>query len=529
MVVLLKRVIKFSLVVFLIVVLSFLAKRVPQQLYLGLIITFVVTFLLHQKTVLAFLSACTAQLIFPILFLSNLNELSQITDLDNLKNSCTNYYITSTTASLQTIIHFILVGIVGIFTSAFKYTPFERRITNLVIFYLETILYIIVVIPSLTSVAIFSRLKKHKLIDVGIGPQPLINNVYHKKAVNLAGYSAETFVENVYFITSEFDYRGDQSFFSKYSFLKKYANIPLFIRAIFRYKCLYIYFTGGPLRIFPILKPVEPYLLKLAGVKVVVMPYGADVNDMHFGPNYKFKHALNTDYPSFHKLTKDTANQISRWTENADYVISGCDWVDYTYYWDKLVLAHFSVDVEKIIATSGASSTPQIDDRVFTKEKPLRVFHAPNHKTIKGSRFIQQAITELQSEGYPIEISLVQGKPNNEILQEIAKSDIVADQLVIGWYAMFALEGLSLSKPVICYLREDLIELFLFADVLHSKDELPFLNANVFSIKNTLRDILIGKIKLSEYASRALPYVKKYHSVEAVGNVFKNANKHIGL
>ena len=149
----------------------------------------------------------------------------------------------------------------------------------------------------------------------------MINNIYHKKAINLAGYSAETYVENVYFITSDFDYRGDLSFFSKNRFFNKYANIILFIRAIFRYKCLYIYFTGGPLRIYPQLKPVEPYLLRLADIKVVVMPYGADVNDMHFGPNYKFKHALNTDYPSFHRLTKDTAEQINRWTENANFIV----------------------------------------------------------------------------------------------------------------------------------------------------------------------------------------------------------------
>lgn len=525
MIVFLKRLIKFSLVSFLVVIFSFLLNRNSENIFLGVIITFFVTFLFHQKVLMAFLSASVSEIIFQVIFYLQPTSIHQVLELEffeNIYHQITHYNIKGYT-------YIVMMGIMGVFTSITKYTPIERKITNWFILYFESLLYIVFGIPALTIISLIAKLKRTKKIDVGIGPQPLINNVYHKKAINIAGFSAETFVENVYFITSEFDYRGDQSFLSNYEFLKKYANIPLFIRAIFRYKCLYIYFTGGPLRVYPILKPVEPFLLKLAGVKVVVMPYGADVNDMHFGPNYKFKHALCTDYPAFHKLTKETAGQISRWIENADFVISGCDWVDYTYHWDKLVLAHFSVDIERIISMSGSSANPNISDRVFTQEQPLRVFHAPNHKTIKGSRFIQQAIAELKSEGYPIEISLVQGKPNKEILQEIAKSDIVADQLVIGWYAMFALEGLSLSKPVICYLREDLIELFLFADALESKDELPFLNANVFTIKNMFLDILSGKIKLSEYAAKAMPYVQKYHSVEAVGAIFKNVNQKIGL
>lgn len=523
-----RQLLKFIIVTSLIFFISILVDRKSNDFFLGILITFCITILFYQRE-LAFLSACIAEFIFEVwcclpsshydvsLDFNQINNIISHFSVLNFDN-CYNFKVILLMGVTALLSQFIHLAIVVIIPSS-----------SLFLFCFELFVYFFFITPALIILSILSRLMRNKKIDIGIGPQPLINNIYHKKAISLAGYSAETYVENVYFITSDFDYRGDHSYVSKNRFFKKYANIFLFIRALFRYKCLYIYFTGGPLRVYPFLKPIEPYLLKLADIKVVVMPYGADVNDMHFGPNYKFKHALNTDYPSFHKLTKDTAEQINRWTENANYVISGCDWVDYTYYWDKLVLAHFSVDVDKIISTANASHTPKIVDREFSHERPLRVFHAPNHKTIKGSRFLQQAIEELISEGYPIEIILVQGKPNHEILKEIAKSDVVADQLVIGWYAMFALEGLSLSKPVICYLREDLIELFLFGDVLGSKEELPFINTNVFSIKSTLKDILLGKVKLSEYASKALPYLHKYHSVESVSQVFKVANQHIGL
>lgn len=41
-----------------------------------------------------------------------------------------------------------------------------------------------------------------------------------------------------------------------------------------------------------------------------------------------------------------------------------------------------------------------------------------------------------------VELITVQGKSNSELLALIDSCDIVADQLVIGWYAMFAIEGM---------------------------------------------------------------------------------------
>ena len=44
---------------------------------------------------------------------------------------------------------------------------------------------------------------------------------------------------------------------------------------------------------------------------------------------------------------------------------------------------------------------------------------------------------------------------NEEVIKLIQRADLVIDQLVIGWYAMFAIEAMSLGKPVICNLRSD--------------------------------------------------------------------------
>jgi hypothetical protein len=213
------------------------------------------------------------------------------------------------------------------------------------------------------------------------------------------------------------------------------------------------------------------------------------------------------------------------WTKAADYVISGCDWVDYMHHWDKLMIAHFSIDIERF--ENLRTLEPQ--RRKFTSEKPLRILHAPNHKTIKGTSYIQRAIEELVSDGYSVELIFLQKRPNQEIIEEISKADIVADQLVIGWYAMFALESMALAKPVICFLRDDLINLYLFSGLLENKEEIPFLNSDVFGFKQLIKDVLDEKIDLAISSKKSLEYVSKYHSIQYVGKIFDEANQTIGL
>lgn len=385
-------------------------------------------------------------------------------------------------------------------------------------------LFVFIFAPFLIAATICIRIFGKKKIDVGLGPDPMINNLYHKKALIKYGYTAETFVRSVYFITSDFDYRADLNWLGKFKYIRFLNGIVLFLRAGARYRCVYIYFSGGPLTEYYFLNKLEPFLFKLSQTKVVVMPYGGDVHDMYHARNLQFKHAMAMDYPFYYQINDKVKSQIKRWTVKSDFVISGCDWVDHTYHWDKLMLAHFSIDLDKFENARNAS----VDlNRVYSHENPLKVLHAPNHKTIKGSGFIMNAVEELKNEGYPIEITFLQKRSNEEILAQIAQSDVIADQLVIGWYAMFALEGLASKKPVICYLREDLIKLYLFAGLIESRDELPFLNVGFEEIKDLFKRILEGSVDLNAATEKGLRYVQKHHSIDAVGKVFDEVNKKI--
>lgn len=369
----------------------------------------------------------------------------------------------------------------------------------------------------------FTARFRKKSIQIGLGPEPLINNLYHKKSLIRAGYSAETFVTQVYYITDEFDVRFDK-IAETGSIIRRVLYYFLgpeivFVRAIFRYQSLYFYFNGGCLHNTHLLWRLEPRLYRLARVRTVIMPYGGDVQDLTRSPNLLFRHTMSLSYPGHRQVRRRIAEKIDLWTRLADHVISGCDWVDYMYHWDTLTLGHFSIDTDRWQPSSNSKTRSR---------GVIRILHAPNHREIKGSRFFIKAIEELKSEGLPIELQILERVPNHQIREAIEEADIVADQLIIGWYAMFALEAMSLEKPVLCNIRKDLIDLYISAGLLE-KDELPIVQCDPINVKEVIRELVMHPDRLPEIGRQSREYVLRHHSTEQIGMVFDSINRKNGL
>ena len=378
------------------------------------------------------------------------------------------------------------------------------------------ILEVLLIIPCFV-ISYLSRYSSRK-IDVGLGPEPLISNVYHKKALIQRGYSAETFVSEVYFITDEFDIN-----LSRWrSNLLTAVMIPfyLFLRCLFRYKSLFIHFHGGPLWTTIILDRFEPHFYRMAKIRVVVMPYGSDVQVLTRSKNLYFKHTVSIDYPNFRLYRRRVSKSVDRWTRYADWVIAGCEWVDYMYHWDTLMLAHFSIDLERW--------TPTKQGAEIGRAEKLRILHAPNHVAIKGTKALVDAVETLKREGFGIELVLMRGVPNSEIQKAIESVDLVADQFVIGWYAMFAMEAMAMEKPVLCYLREDLIDLYVKAGLVR-REEIPIINTNLLEIKEKIRWVYSHREELIKIGERGREFVKNHHSTERIGEVFRNILTSFGL
>lgn len=373
---------------------------------------------------------------------------------------------------------------------------------------------LIMVIPIIL-LAFIARLAR-KRVDIGLGPEPMINNVHHKKALQKFGYSAETFVRNVYYISDDFDVRADLKF---KSVLRLIISYYLFILTVFRYRCVYIYFSGGPLGFTSFMWRMEPWLYRIAKTRTVVMPYGGDIHNMSLCPNLLFKDAMSRDYPNHRKRRRIIENKVDLWTRGADHIISGCDWVYYMHHWDTIMLAHFSIDTELWKPDPVSNSAPG---------KTLRILHAPNHTSIKGSDYFIKAVDELKAEGLDLELVFVQRVPNDQIKELMAGVDIVADQLIIGWYAMFALEAMAMGKPVLCCIDPRLEEFYTALGLIQT-GELPIIKCTIATLKDTLRLVVQDKNSLSEIGSRSREYVGQHHSLEAVGAVFDQINRSLRL
>jgi hypothetical protein len=347
-------------------------------------------------------------------------------------------------------------------------------------------------------------------ISLGFGPAPI--NLNHAKAVRYIGERGESFATHAYSIGGDIDVK----LFSPSRFVNssiRFFCVP-YVFSIFRYSHLVFYFDGGPLGHGSIFTwRVESILLKCAGVKSIVTAYGSDVHSTNQIRNMELKNGYNFDYPNQWKQNKQIESKIEYWAKNADFVLAGCDWVEYLPRWDKLVPSHFAIEIE-----CNSQSVLKKESDIF------RVLHAPNHKNLKGSKAIEDAILALKEEGLNIELTLLSGVTQSRVLLELGSHDIVVDQLIGGWYAQFAIEALASGLPTICYISQEYKNLYsnLYAP---GEFELPFIEANTSNIKEVLRNCYVTRDSLHHFSHQGRSFVKKFHSYKNIGGMFTDIAK----
>ena len=288
--------------------------------------------------------------------------------------------------------------------------------------------------------------------------------------------------------------------------------LVLFICSPFQYDIFHCFFNGVLLN-RTALRNFEPKLLRLAGKEVIVFPYGSDAFAPSRIPYLRWRGALLSDYPILGARDWDIANRIDQYCRDASFVVGSLVHLVTLPRWDSLMLTCYPIDVDMY-------------EPVFptNRENSLRVFHAPNHRGVKGTAHLIAAVEKLQSEGLPIELDLVERQPHKEVIKRMRKANLVVDQLHFG-YALTAMEGMALGKMVIS--GKNPAEHDQLFDQLGLKD-CPIIWASVETIEAELRSLLVNPDQWRQIGQNSRKFVEHYHSYDATADNWIALYKKLG-
>ena len=256
-----------------------------------------------------------------------------------------------------------------------------------------------------------------------------------------------------------------------------------------RYDIIHFHFGGTLLPRY-----LDLPLLRLLGKKMVMNYWGSEIRlkriAMENNPYYPTENHLGDDDKKARRL-----QQVSRHIKVA--VVA--DYELYAYvapYFEQVWIIPQAINTETL-----QPAFPQTD-----KHAPV-VVHAPSRKDIKGTHYIEKAVSRLKKR-YQFEFRLLHKMTNQEVRNALKEADIVVDQLLLGAYGIASVEAMALGKPVLCYIRDDLIDKY--------PKDLPIVNANPDTIEQELEKLLSNPQLRAEIGERSRMFVERYHDSRAV-------------
>ncbi|MDR0407157.1 MAG: glycosyltransferase [Holosporales bacterium] len=282
-----------------------------------------------------------------------------------------------------------------------------------------------------------------------------------------------------------------------------------FVWALYKFDVFIVPFKNRLLDRTSILSWFEFQLIHFAGKKVILNPYGGDIT-----------------YEEFWENSDDRALKILLEAWQGDPLYSSLDsarTVRNTRYGERYADAVIAALIEpdflnRVDYTLHMCIPPKIDTPLLCKRDSkedqhcFTIVHATNHAHYKGTSFVEKAVDTLKKEGRVCEFIVLKNTPNPEVLSQMQQADVVFDQLLCGSYGRLGLEAMALGKPVICYLREDLKDLYPIWK------ECPVIDATVDNIKEVLETLMdMPREKLRKIGQQSRAYVEKYYSPKYVG------------
>jgi len=368
--------------------------------------------------------------------------------------------------------------------------------------FMSSVFYPIILITSYTTKNACKD--RHKIVW-GLSPNKPIT--YNSRALKGKGYYSETYVDNFYSINNkdDFDYcyfpEGHPNYF--HELFKRYI---VYIKIISSYDIFITSFDGCFLRHTP-LRFFEHHFWKAGNKKVIVWPYGSDSFVYSRMNDHTFRYGLVKSYPEAAKKDELTQKQIYYFTRYADFIVGNIPHNESCPKWDVLTIACYGVDTEEWKPDPGYDYN----------SKSVKIFHCPNHRDVKGSKFLIEAVRQLKDEGFNVELIIAENIKNEEVREMMKKCDIVAAQFLYG-YANTEIEGMSLAKPVLSNLESDYY--YQAARRYTYFNECPIVSTSPEKIKDNLAELILNPGLRKDIGNKGRRYVERYHSLEGQGKLW---------
>lgn len=186
-------------------------------------------------------------------------------------------------------------------------------------------------------------------------------------------------------------------------------------------------------------------LLRLLGKSVISnLAHGSEARPPYIDGSYCAKYVEKFPKPSFfycHSVS--SSKKVKRFQKHSTFMIGA-----------PFSTSHFATD--KFInwfALGVPFYPPNLIDSPSNTIKPshaIKILHSPSHPQAKGTPLILHAIQNLKNKGYEIDLVLLHGMQNDEIIKEIQNCDFVVDQIYSDTpMAGFATEAAYFGKPAV--------------------------------------------------------------------------------
>jgi glycosyltransferase involved in cell wall biosynthesis len=365
-------------------------------------------------------------------------------------------------------------------------------------------------LPFMLLAAVFPSRERKQLVWC---PIPIINNKYWSNAMKQAGWDSKTLMKDYYAINrrEDFDLYFDDLVprWIIPHFLRRGLEAQFALLYILRHaSVVHIPFSGGPLGHMPFWW-VEAPLFRLAGIRTIVISYGADAYMYSCIIDPSLRNGLLISYPTAARREPDIARRVKYWNRYADVVLTGL-MIDGMGRWDCVVYNLGAIDTSQW--------SPKVCYSMNDGENgAVKVIHTPNHRGAKGTEFLINAVQTLQSEGLQVELILLEKVANDKVRALMQEADILAEQFILG-HGLSAIEGMASGLVVMSNLEnETYTRVFRRYSFLN---ECPIVSTSPETLERNLR-VLATCPELREELGRAgRQYVEKYHSYKTAQYLF---------